>query len=647
MPQKLQYSNLSYIIDTTTWHEIEKLKINEWKLDQSEIEINSYITNPTNLKNTKMFHLANMITISPNSFNTNYKNDYNKNLPLLVKFQNFNIEQDLINLNIKEYIEQQTTQFLSVDMLTEDNYKYLLHGVLFTYSDLKHHLFKFIMDFPVLTFESSYVYSEKYDSIEDIINISFDQFVNQNNINSLYPIVINKQDKSVKPLTREVVMQLNSNMVVCMYTLSPHNMLGLNWKNLINYMRIVNPNLINFNILAMCESWEKSLYFKCTCDPLTNGQLKTIKLSSLLKPTITTIDLSKSMNPHKIAESASKLNLNLMKWRMLPDLELDDLSNSKVLLLGSGTLGCNIARNLLMWGVTNITLVDRGTVSYSNPVRQSLFEFKDCFQKNNNESIHNLKCNVAVNALKRILPTANCVGVNLTIPMPGHRIDDQNMDQTVQDIKQLEQLILDHDVTYLLTDNRESRWLPTLLCSVHQKPVINVALGIESFVVMRHGLQGQGENRLGCYFCNDIVAPEDSISNRSIDQQCTITRPGLSPIASAIAVEILASIYNHPLKFLAPAYDENNTDAENEKCQTVVSVIPQQIRGEMRCYSNTIMNGCQFDKCVACSDIMKKCFEQDKYDFIIRCINEHGFIQKTCGLDNIGTCEMIEFDFDE
>jgi ubiquitin-like modifier-activating enzyme ATG7 len=29
------------------------------------------------------------------------------------------------------------------------------------------------------------------------------------------------------------------------------------------------------------------------------------------------------------------------------------------------------------WGVRNITLVDNGLVSYSNPVRQSLFTFED------------------------------------------------------------------------------------------------------------------------------------------------------------------------------------------------------------------------------------------------------------------------------
>lgn len=63
------------------------------------------------------------------------------------------------------------------------------------------------------------------------------------------------------------------------------------------------------------------------------------------------VDMSDNMNSEKLAESAVTLNLKLMKWRIAPDINLDVIRNQKCLLLGSGTLGCNVARCLLVWRV--------------------------------------------------------------------------------------------------------------------------------------------------------------------------------------------------------------------------------------------------------------------------------------------------------
>lgn len=58
-------------------------------------------------------------------------------------------------------------------------------------------------------------------------------------------------------------------------------------------------------------------------------------------------------------------------------------------------------------------------------------------------------------------------------------------------------------------DTRESRWLPTVIGKAAGKIVINAALGFDSFVVMRHGVRNDADptSELGCYFCNDVVAP--------------------------------------------------------------------------------------------------------------------------------------------
>ena len=224
-----------------------------------------------------------------------------------------------------------------------------------------------------------------------------------------------------------------------------------------------------------------------------------------------------------------------MKWRMAPSLDTEIIKLTKFLLIGAGTLGCSVSRCLLGWGVRHIDFVDNSKVSYSNPVRQSLYRFEDVNRENNYKAL------IAAERLKEIFPTINSNGHHVNIPLPGTKFINESAETFfLKEFEKLDNLIMNSDIVFLLTDSRETRWLPTLLCAAYDKTCITTALGFDSFIVMKHGKRNS-EKRLGCYFCNDIVSPIDTSRNRTLDQQCTISRPGLGAISSGIAAEIAIS----------------------------------------------------------------------------------------------------------
>ena len=327
-------------------------------------------------------------------------------------------------------------------------------------------------------------------------------------------------------------------------------------------------------------------------------------------------DLRPHMDPVALANSAVDLNLKLMRWRLVPDLDLDRIAQQKCLLLGAGTLGCGIARGLLAWGVRKITLVDSGKVSYSNPVRQNLYTFEDC-------KAQRPKAEAAAEALTRISPGVEAIGIQMQIPMPGHTIVGREA-AVEQEYVRLRELIEGCDVVFLLTDSRESRWLPTVIASVYGKICITAALGFETFLVMRHGasvLKGE-KNRLGCYFCNDVVAPRNSLADRTLDQQCTVTRPGVAGLSASTAVELLVSLLHHP----------DSTSAAPDST-TALGQVPHQIRGLLSSFEQGCYQGRAFSKCTACSAPVIEALQQQGFAFVQRVCEDPEYLERLLGLE--------------
>ncbi|OAC98508.1 hypothetical protein MUCCIDRAFT_157418 [Mucor lusitanicus CBS 277.49] len=333
-------------------------------------------------------------------------------------------------------------------------------------------------------------------------------------------------------------------------------------------------------------------------------------------------DLGPLMDPTRLADTSVDLNLKLMRWRLMPDLDLEKIKQTKCLLLGAGTLGCYVARCLIGWGVRHISFVDNGKVSFSNPVRQPLYHFEDSLNGGA------LKAKSAAKNLKLIQPTIVSEGYDLSIPMPGHHAQSSD-EQLSQDIDKLSQLVSDHDVVFLLTDSRESRWFPTVLAAKYNKMVINSALGFDTYLVMRHGARQQQQSELGCYFCNDIVAPTDSLTDRTLDQQCTVTRPGLAAIAGALAVELMVSLLQHPDGINAKADTSNN---QTQSSGSILGLLPHQIRGFLGQFSNMLIVGQAYEKCTACSEKILNAYDENHLSFVKQVLKDPLYLEEITGL---------------
>jgi ubiquitin-like modifier-activating enzyme ATG7 len=108
---------------------------------------------------------------------------------------------------------------------------------------------------------------------------------------------------------------------------------------------------------------------------------------------------------------------------------------------------------------------------------------------------------------------------------------------------------------------------------------------------------------------------------------CTVTRPGLAPIASATAVELLVSLLQHPSGYvllfpsefctsclmaplcslLAPAPPPGqDAQQSQEEGGSVLGLVPHQLRGFLAEFRSVQIVGAAYDRCTGCSETVRR-----------------------------------------
>lgn len=680
----VQFAPLQSFVSPTFWHKLAEIKLDQDRLSDKPKPIFGYYTN----RNAKSC----LLEVDYTAFNGDFK-------PPKFCFKspgticNKNTIEDFKNCDKNQLLREEGLKLLKdfQNEATLEDPSRLSRFVVLSFADLKNHSYYYWFAFPcpltaTLTLERTPAKlqdsKETFHNVQEALKMcpheSLQQFFvlqaseNKRAFYTLKEFVSNfKTLEDLKDLNDfYFCFSDNSEYVQPSWLMRVYSaFLYYKCPSLVgNTLKFLGLRYGNHMNIGLSLIWHVKQSDSLDLDNLDEIKFVGWELNKNQKPQPRLVSMKDSMDPQVLTENSINLNLKLMKWRLLPDLNLEILQTTKCLIFGAGTLGCAVARMLLGWCFKHITFIDSGKVGLTNPVRQYLYTYADGVKGNV------MKAEAAADCLKKINPSTNSAGHVLQIPMPGHTVGDSLKEQTEKDLNKIKELVQEHDVIFLLTDSRESRWLPTLLGAAYEKIVINAALGFDSYLVQRHGATRKvtssnnansdevlvdnlkciaGQN-LGCYFCNDVTAPGNSLKDRTLDQQCTVTRPGVSNIAASYAVELLVSLLQHPQKELAPAFYATNDNSSTTSSSAAASakipegilgILPHSIRGMLSNYENILPATQKFTQCIACSEKVLAAFRDQGNDFLFKVCETAKYLEDLTGIsDYKDLCnEIIDF----
>ncbi|GAA5847905.1 hypothetical protein JCM9279_003484 [Rhodotorula babjevae] len=662
-PAPLQFLPLSTSISPSFWHRLTSLKLDHLKLDDTPLPLTGHYTRGRTIldkRTGQAVPLSGALELDDASFAADHVGDRSSSSTAHAAADRFHLQGLLRNVNTLEEFKLLDKAKLLSDLgdqiwsaIREPSSTASLADLnpflLVTFADLKKYRYYYWCAFPALALKPGWEVTTGWTPCEDP---AVDRLDTQ--------VFLSRPDGETAPLgdCASFWAQTSPTERTLVFDDPSSHPTALGWpvRNALTCLAhspsALDPPLRQLRVVSRRDGSALSCDVRLS-SPVIEGEVERPAVvgwekndKGKLGPRMA--DLAPLMDPTRLADQAVDLNLQLMRWRILPSLDLDKVKSTRCLLLGAGTLGCYVARTLMAWGVRKITLVDSSTVSFSNPVRQPLFEFHDSLEGGKP------KAEAAAAALKRIYPGVDAAGISLSVPMPGHPIPPSSLDQVRADFDVLDKLVDEHDVVYLLMDSRESRWLPTVMGAAKDKLVMNVALGFDTFLAMRHGLAPSPNSpadppaapvstgspfrgRLGCYYCNDVVAPQDSLSDRTLDQMCTVTRPGIAAIASATAVELMVSVLQHPLGPRAPSdVPLSTTDAPApQEPASPLGIVPHQIRGYLARFDNLKITGQAYDRCTGCSETMLAAYRSDPFSLVQSACEDAKYLERVTGLDKL------------
>lgn len=241
------------------------------------------------------------------------------------------------------------------------------------------------------------------------------------------------------------------------------------------------------------------------------------KLAQLEKSHTSVQELYEKVTPlTPLKAKAALSNEDIMRYSrqlLLPELGVQGqlkLSQTSVLIVGCGGLGCPVAQYLAAAGIGRLGLLDYDTVELSNLHRQVL---------HGEENQDQAKALSTANAVKRLNSTVQCVPYHL-------QLSSENALQLIQQ----------YDIVADCSDNVPTRYLVNDACVLSGKPLVSAsALRMEGQLTVYNYRGGP------CYRClYPVPPPPETVTNCS-DGGVLGVVPGIMGCFQALEVLKIAS----------------------------------------------------------------------------------------------------------
>ena len=187
--------------------------------------------------------------------------------------------------------------------------------------------------------------------------------------------------------------------------------------------------------------------------------------------------MSKKLNKNQIERFSRQIIL-----KNIGILGQNKITNSKVLIIGMGGLGCPVAEFLTRSGIGSLGIVDHDKISLSNIHRQSLFNEKDLNQP---------KVKIAKKKLNKINSLTK-------IKIFNYKLNKSKF----------QKIIKDYDYIVDGTDNFESKFLINDLSLKNKKFLVTGAISKFDGHIFTFNFKNKNEPCLRCFYQEEKISDE-------------------------------------------------------------------------------------------------------------------------------------------